>query len=111
MNLLQRSYEKELLDRHDIPFEAIERNMQELDTINTWLGGHAISVSGFKQLLKDRSQVALAEIGCGGGDNLQALCRYCRGRHIGVRSIGIDINPHCISIARKKLPGTDAAFI
>ena len=44
----QRSDEKELLDRDDIPFTDIERNMHELDLINTWLGGHAISKRGLK---------------------------------------------------------------
>ena len=29
----KRSYEKELLDRDDIPFDDIERNMRELDFI------------------------------------------------------------------------------
>ena len=111
MNFLQRSYEKEMLDRHDIPFDAIAKNMQELDTINTWLGGHAISVGGLKKFLKDKRQVSIAEIGCGGGDNLLALCRYCRSRHIGVKLTGIDSNPHCVSIAREKIPRQDASFI
>jgi SAM-dependent methyltransferase len=111
MNFQQRSYEKEILDRHDIPFDAIERNMQELDTINTWLGGHAITIAGLKRLLKGKRQVSIMEIGCGGGDNLAALCGYCRSREVGVTLTGIDINPHCVSIARKKLPGTEASFI
>lgn len=111
MNLLHRSYEKELLDRDDIPFDAIEKNMQELDTINSWLGGHAITVNGLQQLLKGKQQISIAEIGCGGGDNLLALCRYCRSRQIGVKFTGIDINAHCISIARRRLPGPDASFI
>jgi SAM-dependent methyltransferase len=111
MNFQQRSYEKEMLDRLDIPFDAIERNMQELDTINTWLGGHAITIDGFARLLKNKRKVSIAEIGCGGGDNLGALYRYCRRRKIGVKLTGIDINPHCVSIARKKLPGTEASFI
>ena len=111
MNLLQRSYEKELIDRDDIPFDEIERNMLELDTINTWLGGHAITISGLKQLLKDKRRVSIAEIGCGGGDNLLALSRYCRSRQIGVKFIGIDSNPHCVAITRKRLPGPDAAII
>ena len=42
----KRSYEKELLDGEGQPFPAIERNMLELDLINTWLGGHAISIRG-----------------------------------------------------------------
>ena len=33
-----RSGKKELLDRDDIPFRDIVKNMQELDFINTWLG-------------------------------------------------------------------------
>jgi SAM-dependent methyltransferase len=111
MNFEQRSNEKEMLDRHDIPFEAIERNMQELDTINTWLGGHSITIDGLKKLLKDKRPVSIAEIGCGGGDNLAALCQYCRNSHVVVKLTGIDINPHCVSIARKKLPGPEASFI
>ena len=38
MDFLHRSYKKELLDGDNIPFDAIERNMLELVTINTWLG-------------------------------------------------------------------------
>jgi SAM-dependent methyltransferase len=111
MDFLTRSHEKELLDRVDIPFDAIERNMDELDTINTWLGGHAISLDGLKRLLKNRRQVSICEIGCGGGDNLLALYRYCRRKRIEVKFTGIDINPHCVAIARKKLPAAQAIFL
>ena len=45
----QRSYEPELLDNPDVPFIDIRRNMQELDTINTLLGGHAITINGVKK--------------------------------------------------------------
>lgn len=111
MNFSQRSHEKELLDRDDIPFEEIEQNMLELEFINTWLGGHAISQSGLKQLLKGKEPVSIAEIGCGGGDNLQALKAWCQRRNIRVRLTGIDLNPHCISIARGKLKGPETIFI
>ena len=43
MNLQKRSYKKELLDSDDIPFQDIKRNMQELNFINTWLGGHDVT--------------------------------------------------------------------
>jgi 2-polyprenyl-3-methyl-5-hydroxy-6-metoxy-1,4-benzoquinol methylase len=114
----KRSTKKELLDRDDIPFGDIRRNMQELDFINTWLGGHAISVKGLATLLRDHghlprleshsspprdpSPLTICEIGCGGGDNLRVLSRYCRRRNIEVRVIGIDSNPHCIDSAREK---------
>jgi len=43
MNFRTRSNQPELLDGNDIPFEDIRRNMRELDIINSWLGGHAIT--------------------------------------------------------------------
>jgi len=111
MDFSKRSYQKELLDGNDIPFEDIERNMRELDIINTWLGGHAISVKGLKQLLKGRKQVTICEIGCGGGDNLRVLASYCRRKNIGVRVTGIDSNAHCIAVAREKWNGGNAAWV
>jgi 2-polyprenyl-3-methyl-5-hydroxy-6-metoxy-1,4-benzoquinol methylase len=111
MDFSKRSYQKELLDRNDIPFEDIERNMRELDFINTWLGGHAISLSGLKQLLKNRKQVTICEIGCGGGDNLRVLSRYCRRRHIEWKVLGIDSNAHCIAVAREKWEGGNAEWV
>jgi SAM-dependent methyltransferase len=111
MDFSQRSYQKELLDRNDIPFEDIERNMRELDFINTWLGGHAISVKGLRQLIKGRQQVTICEIGCGGGDNLRVLSRYCRRRNIEIRVTGIDSNAHCIAVAREKWEGGNAEWV
>ncbi|HEX9510861.1 MAG TPA: methyltransferase domain-containing protein [Puia sp.] len=111
MDFSKRSYQKELLDRNDIPFEDIERNMRELDFINTWLGGHAISLCGLKQLLKNRKRVTVCEIGCGGGDNLRVLSRYCRRKDIGLQVTGIDNNAHCIAIARERWEGGNAEWV
>jgi 2-polyprenyl-3-methyl-5-hydroxy-6-metoxy-1,4-benzoquinol methylase len=102
VNFRHRSYQSELLDRPDIPFEDIQRNMQELNFINTWLGGHAITKSGVRALIKTKQQVTICEIGCGGGDNLAAIKKWCEKRKIPVAFIGIDINPHCIEIAAKR---------
>jgi 2-polyprenyl-3-methyl-5-hydroxy-6-metoxy-1,4-benzoquinol methylase len=92
-----------LLDRPDIPFEDIKRNMQELNFINTWLGGHAITVTGVEALVNPQKTVTICEIGCGGGDNLAAIQKWCDKRNIAVAFIGIDINPHCIDVASKRL--------
>ncbi|MBS1599263.1 MAG: methyltransferase domain-containing protein [Bacteroidetes bacterium] len=111
MDFSSRSYEKELLDRTDIPFEAIERNMHELDVINTYLGGHGITIDGLRQLINDKKEINICEIGCGGGDNLIAIQKWCAKKNILVKCIGIDINPDCISTAKSKADNGESDFI
>ena len=101
MNLQQRSYRKELLDRDDIPFDDIRRNMQELDVINTWLGGHSITLTGFRALLQKNKTITVCEIGCGGGDNLAAIASWCMKHFISIHCTGIDIKPECIEVAKR----------
>jgi Methyltransferase domain len=103
MDISRRSYHAELLDQPGIPAYAIEQNMRELDVINTYLGGHRITLAGFRKLLGDRRQVWVCEIGCGGGDNLLQIHHWCLRHRITVRLTGIDINPDCLSVARSKL--------
>jgi ubiquinone/menaquinone biosynthesis C-methylase UbiE len=99
----KRSYQKELLDRNDIPFNDIRQNMKELNIINTYLGGHGITIKGLQQLISDKKAITICEIGCGGGDNLKAIDDWCKKKKIGARLIGIDINTDCISVAKETL--------
>ena len=101
MNLKTRSYQKELLDQEDIPFSDIAQTMRELNTINTWLGGHNITIKGFKELLKGKKEITVCEIGCGGGDNLVAIVKYCQQMNIKIHCIGIDYNKECIAFAKE----------
>ena len=102
INLRQRSYQKELMDGNDIPFEAMAQTLKELNIVNTRLGGHAITISGVRQLIKDKEKVSICEIGCGGGDNLFAIYKYCLKKNIPASFIGIDINPECIAFAKQQ---------
>ena len=77
IDLRQRSNAKELMDGDDISFEAMAQTLKELNIINTRLGGHAITISGVEQLITQNEPVRICEIGCGGGDNLFAIYKYC----------------------------------
>lgn len=110
----QRSYQKELLDNPDIPFEDIRRNMEELDFINQYLGGHKISINGLEKLLNNHNQkgpVKIVELGCGGGDNLRALRNWASKRKIEIELTGIDISEACIAFARSVEKNKGIRFI
>ena len=104
ISLPHRSDEKELLDAENVPFADIRLNMQELNTINTLLGGHRVTLQGLKQLLKNREDqtLSICEIGCGGGDNLLVIHNWCNSQRIKITLTGIDIKPACINFCRQQ---------
>ena len=121
-DLSKRSYQKEILDGDDSPFEDIRQNMKELDVINTWLGGHKITIKGLEQLMNWVSHppvlgvahpqlLRVCEIGCGGGDNLRVIQQYCKSKRINISLIGIDINPHCVAYAQSREENEEIEFI
>jgi SAM-dependent methyltransferase len=106
----QRSYQPELLDGKNIPFEDIKLNMQELDFINRNLGGHLITLKGLKTLL-NKPVSHIAEIGCGGGDNLRIIKHWHIKKNTNPQLTGIDIKPECIAFARERQSNTGIDFI
>ncbi len=113
-SLRHRSYSAELLDADGIPFEELRQTYSELDTVNRYLGGHATTLAGlrrFEQLPVD-GPLVIAEIGCGGGDNLRVIHRHLRAAGTPHRLIGIDLKPECIRYAQdRRVGGTDAVWI
>jgi 2-polyprenyl-3-methyl-5-hydroxy-6-metoxy-1,4-benzoquinol methylase len=113
INLAKRSTQTELLDSPDLPWADVVLNMQELNFINTWLGGHAITINGCKKLVQHKKikQLHICEIGCGGGDNLVAIGKWCAKNNIEVRFTGIDIKAACTTMAAAALPGSHHRWI
>lgn len=112
----KRSYTKELLDGDKIPFAHIAQNMQELDTINRLLGGHGVTLKGFKNILQkcpaiSGAVIEVTEIGCGGGDNLRVLQQWAAQKGISIKLTGIDINPECIHYAQSNAKNKGIQFI
>lgn len=98
----QRSFQKELLDEEHIPKDLLWQNLRELEFINTYLGGHKITINALDQLqplLKQKSTLRIADIGCGGGDSLNALQYWLNSKKITAQLIGIDLKADCIEFA------------
>lgn len=111
IDLSRRSYTKELMDGDDIPFAAMAQTLKELNTINTRLGGHAITRKGVKQLWQQQQPLWICEIGCGGGDNLFAIYKEFHKKGIDVRFTGIDLNAECIAFAKQQYPDLPCEWI
>jgi 2-polyprenyl-3-methyl-5-hydroxy-6-metoxy-1,4-benzoquinol methylase len=112
INLQKRSYEKELMDAPDIPFPAIEQTLKELNTVNARLGGHKITLMGVDRVNdKKEEELFICEIGCGGGDNLNAIHKTFLNKNRRARFIGIDMNPECIAFAKQQYPDLPCEWI
>ena len=116
INLTRRSYQKELMDRDDIPFADMAQTLKELNIINTRLGGHAITLQGLKSIRSSATgdltrPLVICEIGCGGGDNLYVISKYCTKAGIPARFIGIDMNKECIAFAKQQYPQLPCEWI
>ena len=111
INLQQRSYQKELMDGDNISFDAMAQTLKELNIINTRLGGHSITLKGVKKLNPNSALLTICEIGCGGGDNLFAIHKYCTKNNIEVNFIGIDMNAECIAFAKQQYPQLSCQWI
>ena len=108
INLKERSKKTEILDEDNLPFEDIKICMKELNSINTLLGGHTITIEGinyFSENIKDK--ITICEIGCGGGDNLKAISK----NYYNASFIGIDLKNTCINFAEKQYPELKADWI
>lgn len=109
----QRSTQKELIDEPGIPFSDWEVCLKELNIVNTYLGGHNITIEGVSSLLdkqNNKSQIVISEIGCGGGDNLKAIHKRFSDK-FPIKFIGIDINKACTGFAEKNCSSLNADFI
>ncbi|CAN5620829.1 class I SAM-dependent methyltransferase [soil metagenome] len=97
-----RSSTIEIMDDLDCNGEVVHQTLRELEFINRWLGGNAVTLEGVKQLTSYHKNETLhiADLGCGGGDMLKLLADWGRSKNIKFKLTGIDANPHIIAFAQ-----------
>lgn len=102
----QRSTEVEIMDDLGFTGELMDRTLYEIEVINKWLGGNAVTLGGLHKLMKNQDpikEISIADLGCGRGDMLQLIDGWARRENRLVRLIGIDANPYIIQAAKKNL--------
>ncbi len=104
-DLRVRSGQEELMDDLTLASDELRQNLDELETVNTWLGGYAPVLDALDRLrphFPPGRPLRLADLGSGGGDTLRQIARWARRRHVPVELVGIDANAFMLDYAAAK---------
>jgi len=103
----QRASEPELMDDLSLKGPELKKNLDELEVINRLLGGNAVAIDALNYLVKQHPQlpirsITIGDLGCGGGDLLREMAKWCQKKSIDAQFIGYDANPFMIDYSKKK---------
>lgn len=101
-----RSADREMMDDLSCEGDVVGKTLRELEFINKWLGGNAVTISALNTLSElDRRDAPLriADLGCGSGDMLRIISAWADRKGIAVDLTGIDANANIIAYAAENL--------
>lgn len=93
------------MDDLTLASDALRQNLDELETINTWLGGYAPVLDALARLrlrFPAGRPLRVADLGSGGGDTLRHIARWARKNGVAVELTGIDANAFMLEYAAAK---------
>ena len=91
----------EIMDDFDLSGHELDAVLRDLNNVNKRLGGYKITINGIKKLLPQQNHTfKIADIGCGGGDNLREIAKWARRKNISLELYGIDANSNSITTAK-----------
>lgn len=108
MNFAIRATTPELMDDLGLATDELRQNLEELETINTWLGGYRPVLAALARLrprFPAGRPLRLADLGSGGGDTLRHIARWARRQGVGLVLTGIDANAFMLAYAAAKSQG------
>jgi 2-polyprenyl-3-methyl-5-hydroxy-6-metoxy-1,4-benzoquinol methylase len=117
VDLNQRSEQDELLDAPDIKQADLFQNLAELDTINRYLGGHSLTLKGLEKLMglpgqgSRQREWSILDIGCGGGDSLNAIYHWAQSQGLRLTLTGVDLKADCIRYASEHAVSKDIQWL
>lgn len=81
---------------------VVDQTLNELEFINTWLGGNSVTLNGLNIILKTchKETLTIADLGCGGGDMLKLISTRLKKKDIQATLTGIDANPNIVAYAK-----------
>lgn len=99
-----RSNEKEYLDSDTLTTKDLYLNLDELDSINTYLGGYKVSIKGLTSIFKKNKSIhTILDIGFGGGDSIKQLAKFSDTNNLKLFFYGVDLKSDCVAYAADNL--------
>ena len=97
-----RSVAEEVMDDLNCEGEVVYQTLRELDVINQWLGGNAVTLSALKNLwatIPTQQHLSIADLGCGSGEMLRIIAKLGQRQNRSVTLYGFDANPNITAYA------------
>ncbi|MFS4491810.1 methyltransferase domain-containing protein [Maribacter sp. 2308TA10-17] len=103
IDLSERSNQPELMDDFREGLKSLRIVFDDINRVNSILGGSNITVNAVADLIKAHPQESytIVDMGCGDGNMLREVAKYCKKRDINVRLIGIDLNTEALQLAEE----------
>ena len=102
----KRSEGIEIMDDLNCAGPILDQTLRELEIINKWLGGNQITIHALATLLHGHpasSEITIVDLGCGGGDMLRIIDAWGKRKHLKLKLLGLDANPHIVDFATRNL--------
>jgi 2-polyprenyl-3-methyl-5-hydroxy-6-metoxy-1,4-benzoquinol methylase len=109
-HFLQRSSAPEIMDDLGFEGEVLGQTLEEIEFINKWLGGNAVTLNAVKRVIRERQlqvadkPVTISDLGCGGGGMLALIYKWAESEKIRVNLVGVDANDYVVKHASRKVP-------
>lgn len=102
-DLSERSTEPELMDDFQGEIEHLRIVFNDINRVNRILGGNNITIKAVAKLMKANPKefYTIVDMGCGDGNMLREIAKYCRKKNIKIRGIGIDLNDKTLQLAKE----------
>ena len=97
-----RSKDIEIMDDLDMSGELLIRTLDQIASINKWLGGNGLTIDGIKKILKAQTKdktISIIDLGCGNGDMLREVAEFGRKNGYQFELLGLDANQATIEYA------------
>jgi len=92
------------MDEPGVPVANMATALRELDSINAWLGGHAISLSLLRHRLRQAERpVRMLDVGAGGGGTARFLGRWAARHGIELKIALLDIHSAVCRVAADRI--------